>query len=239
MTRDRFQVEGLGTGALERGEQPALARARQATDHDKAATLRQPGKLRDDVAAVGAIPAVELYRAPANFIEDLRQRPAALAAPPAIDQRPPVSTAVAERGFQHCGDIARNQCRPAPAGREWRRGVQRSDPRPLGVVEDRVIRRSRDVVLRELGRTAHVDAVAISAKRADVDALHTRMRCAHGVFPAAPSSGCSSRQTLSSSRGCAATTGWMRSGWKSALSSPKPSNRNGTSATWRALATSA
>src|SRR5437870_2457793 len=153
MARDAFEVERLRTGAPQRGEQPALARARQTADDDEAEPQRQ-----------------------------LRE---------------------------------------------------------LDVVEHRVIRRRGDVIRGELGGAAHVDAVGISGKRVDADATHAGMRRVHFVFPGVPSRGRNSRQTLSSSLGCAAAVGWTRSGWNSALLSAKPANMNGTSTILRALATSA
>src|SRR5260370_42221514 len=86
MPRDPFEVERLRAGARQRGEQPALARARQTANDDEAEPQRQPRELGDDVAPVGAISALELRGAPADFVENLGQCTAALPAAPAIDE---------------------------------------------------------------------------------------------------------------------------------------------------------
>ena len=239
MARDAFEVERLRTGAPQRGEQPALARARQTADDDEAEPQRQLRELGGDVAPVGAISAFELHGAPADFVENLGQCAAALPAAPAIDERLPLARALGEGRLQHRRDVARDQRRATLARLERRGHIKRADPSPLGVVEHGMIRRRGDVIRDELGGAAHVDAVGISGERSDADATYAGMRRVHLVFPGAPSRGRNSRQTLSSSLGCAAAVGWTRSGWNSALLSAKPSNMNGTSTILRALATSA
>ena len=113
-----FEVERLRAFGGERGEQAALARAGEAADRPRngsAPAARQP---RDDVAAIRAVAAVELHRAPADLVQHVRQRAAALAAAPAVHERRPVARLVGERGLEH---RARCCARPARRRRAWRR----------------------------------------------------------------------------------------------------------------------
>ena len=92
----------------------------------------------------------------------MRERAAALAAAPAVDERRPVARLVGEWALEHRGDVARDQ-RGAGAPRGERRllRVHRADARALVVVEHREVRRAGNVVFGELRRAAHVDALGV------------------------------------------------------------------------------
>ena len=128
---------------------------------------------------------------------------------------------------------------PEPARLEGRRRIQGADAGALGVIEHRMIHCAGKVIQRKLRRASHVDALGKVASASTLTARAHGVALAHRDFPVAPSRGLSAGHTLSSSFACAAITGWMRSGWNMALSSAKPSNRNGTSAALRSRATSA
>ena len=176
MTRDPLEVEGLRANSGEGGEETAFARACEAADHNVGEALRNAGELRDDVAPVCTIAALELHRTPADFVQHLRERPTALAASPAVHQRAPLARQLRECGFEHRGDVARND-RGAELARSKRRAcVQCPNPRSLGIIEHRMIRRQRDMILGELCGAADVDAVRIFGQCRHGDTAHARMQ---------------------------------------------------------------
>ena len=176
MTRDPLEVEGLRANSGEGGEETAFARACEAADHNVGEALRNAGELRDDVAPVCTIAALELHRTPADFVQHLRERPTALAASPAVHQRAPLARQLRECGFEHRGDVARND-RGAELTRSERRAcVQCPNPRSLGIIEHRMIRRQRDMILGELCGAADVDAVRIFGQCRHGDTAHARMQ---------------------------------------------------------------
>ena len=156
--RELLEVEHLRARRGERLQQPALRAAGLAADDEVAELARLGGEPRDDFASIRLVSAVELCRLPADFAQDVRHRPRALAAAPAVHERPPAPVALDEARLEVAGDVAGHE-RGAELLRLERRDlpVHRPDARALRVVEDREIRGARDVVLGELGRRAHVD----------------------------------------------------------------------------------
>ena len=119
-------------------------------------------------------------------------------------------------------DVARHERRAPLLGGERRLlRVQRADLRAFVIVEHRPVHGPGDVIERKFGRAAHVDAVDVRTERFDPDLGASGAHVVH--FDG--SSGCSVGQTLASNRGCASAVGWMRSRWKNARSSPKPSKK--------------
>jgi hypothetical protein len=104
--------------------------------------------------------AVELHRAPADLAQHVGERAAALAAAPAVDERRPVARLCGEWTLQHRRDVACDQCRAGTPRRKRRvLCVHRADARALRVVQHRMTRGPRNVVVGELGGAAHVDAL--------------------------------------------------------------------------------
>src|ERR1022692_1579726 len=239
MARHTLEIENLRAFHRECGEEPAFTRSGEAAqDHETIARGKhfQPA---DHMPAIRSVAAVELHRTPADLVQDVGERAAALSAAPAIDQRFPVARLVGERTVEHRGDVSCHERRAQPARLECGTGVQGADAGALGVVEHRQIHCTGNVIVRELRRASHIDAVGEGVKRVDAHAQRDGVALAHRDLPGSPSNGLSCGHTLSSILACAAITGWMRSPWNIASSSAKPSNRKGTSATLRARATSA
>src|SRR5262245_60353270 len=136
MLGEPLEVEYLRPDFVERAQETALAGAGQPAD-DYEAKLR--GKIREachHVAAIGLVSAFELYRTPADFLQHVRERAAALAATPAVHERRPFSRLVAAVGLEDSRDVARDQRRPEALGGEARDlRVHRADFRALCVVE--------------------------------------------------------------------------------------------------------
>ena len=74
MAREPLEVEHLRADCRERGEQPALAGAGEPADDDVAKRGGSVASAGDDVAAVGAVAAVELDGAPADLAQHVRER---------------------------------------------------------------------------------------------------------------------------------------------------------------------
>ena len=87
MTGNAFEIERLRARSGERRDEPALARAGEATDHDVTKTARDVDELGDDVPPVRAI---------ADFMQHLDERAAALTASPAIHGRLPFARLLRE-----------------------------------------------------------------------------------------------------------------------------------------------
>ena len=155
---ERFQVEDLRSLRGEGAEQPALARARRPADDAPAKSRRQLGELGDDGAAEIAVAAVEDMDAKADLIEHRRERAAALAAAPAVDERRPLARLVEHVPLDVAGDVARHQRRAALLRVERRHlRVLGADRHPLGVVERGPVDRAGQPILGELARRACVD----------------------------------------------------------------------------------
>jgi hypothetical protein len=161
MTRHRLEVEHLRPFAGERPDEPALPGACEAADN---LVAKVPGKLREllhDSPAIGAITAFELHGPPADLVHHVDERPAALPAPPAVDEGRPVARLRCERRLDHCREVARDDGGSGAPRREGRLlRMHRSNACALGVVEHRMIAGAGQVVLGVLRRTAHVDALA-------------------------------------------------------------------------------
>ena len=140
--------------------------------------LRHARELGDDVAPVRSIAAFELHCAPADFVQHVGERTAALSAAPAVHEGPPFARPRGESGVEHGRDVARDDRGAELAGRERRGRVERTHAGALGVVEHRMVRRRRDAILRELGGAAHVDAVGVLGEGIDADAAHAGVRSA-------------------------------------------------------------
>ncbi len=132
---ERFEVERLRTRRVERGDEAALAGSGEASDDDEVEMRRDDRELGRHMAAIRAIAAVELHRAPADLVEHVRQRATALAAAPAIHQRAPVARLVGERVLDHARDVARDHRGAQPARGEGR--IARRAFRPARAVRRR------------------------------------------------------------------------------------------------------
>src|SRR5690242_13361361 len=118
--RDALEVQDLCAFGGKGGEQARLAAAGQAADEPVVESLRYRCERRDDVAAIGAIAAVELRRAPADFAQDMDERAAALSAAPAIDDGLPLPWLVECVIFDDVGDAMRDERCPHLARVEGR-----------------------------------------------------------------------------------------------------------------------
>jgi hypothetical protein len=220
-----FEVEHLRSHAGERGDQPALAGSCQSA-HDVVA--KRPGRryeARNTCRRYGAIAAIELCGAPADFVQHMDERTAALAAAPAIDE------GAQSRGFaaKDVSSIAAmlRATMAAPARLRGERRVlcvQGADANALGVAQHRMARRARQVVFGKLGRTAHVDTLSVITDRVDG---HLVVVAARGSVDHRRDSrsGSNAGQTLSRSSGCAAAVGWTRSDWNMSLVRRSPRRR--------------
>src|SRR5438034_6671778 len=135
MTRNPLEIECLRAGCGQCGDQSALARACETADHDVGEALRVVREPRHDMAPVCAIAALELHRAPAYFVQHLRERAAALAATPAIHQWAPLAGPFRECALEHRSDVACNDRGAELARREWGIHIEGAHTRALGVVE--------------------------------------------------------------------------------------------------------
>jgi hypothetical protein len=107
-----LQVQHLGALRGEGFEQAALAAAGGAADDAEIQNARrQHRKLFDHVLAPGLVAALQAMRIPADFAQDVAEGAAALAAAPAIDQRPPGLRLVQKVALDVVGDVARDQRR--------------------------------------------------------------------------------------------------------------------------------
>jgi len=109
MGRQRFEVEYLGSCVGQRLQQAALAAAGGAAHHAIAELRRQTGEFGHHMPPISLVTAVELHRCEADFLQDMRHRPAAAAAAPAIHQRTVRFWFAGEPGFQMLCDVARHQ----------------------------------------------------------------------------------------------------------------------------------
>ena len=136
----------------------ALARAGRAADDAPVEPLGQRLELGDDGAAEVAVPALEDVDAKADLLEHRRQRAAALAAAPAVDERRPFARLVEHVPLDVGGDVARDQRRAALLRLERRHLlVLGADRDPLGIAERRPVDGAGQPVLRELALRARVD----------------------------------------------------------------------------------
>ncbi len=111
MGREPLQIEDLSAEAVQRLQQAALARSGQPAHDAQAVAPRELRQLRHHGAAVSLVAALEPMRVPADLSQDVHHRLAALAAAPAVDQRPPRLRLVHEAGLDVLRDVARHQRR--------------------------------------------------------------------------------------------------------------------------------
>ena len=145
-SRERFEIEHLRAFGGERGEQAALAGAREAADDAKSNAPAASRACATHVAPICAIAAFELDRAPADLVQHVRERAAALSAAPAVDERAP-SRAACRRTRPSSIAAMLRATTAAPARLRGERRilrVQRADARALGVVEHRVVLARRE-----------------------------------------------------------------------------------------------
>ena len=111
MLRQRLQVQHLRAFCRERLQQPGLARTGGAA-HDLVVTasrqLRQIGHQR---RPEGLVAAVDQRHPKADLVQDERQRAAALAAAPAVDERLPVARLVQHLALDVRCDVVGHQRR--------------------------------------------------------------------------------------------------------------------------------
>src|SRR5690606_34623526 len=100
-------------------EDQALAAAGSPRD-DMKPEIDRPGQVGHDAAPVFPVTASEHRGAPADPGHHGGERAGAVAAAPAVDERPPFAWAVGEALFDQVGDIARNNCRSLKPGLEGR-----------------------------------------------------------------------------------------------------------------------
>ena len=113
MVGEAFEVEDLRARGSERVEQAALARSGRPADHPPRQPLRHRLERGDDGAAEIAVAAFEDVDAKADLLEHRRERAAALAAAPAVDERRPLARLVQHVALDVGGDVARDQRRAA------------------------------------------------------------------------------------------------------------------------------
>jgi hypothetical protein len=147
-----FEVQHLGAFGLQRLQQPRLATAGAAAQHLPGKACGQGGEVVAHLGPVGLVAALQLARAEADLAQEPMHGARALAAPPAIDQRPPGLGQVGGLGLDMAGDVARNERRAQLAGLERRGRVQQAHVVAFAVVQHRPVQCAGHVVLGELGR---------------------------------------------------------------------------------------
>ena len=233
MSRQHFQVQHLRAPAASAASRRLLPEpvSPHTTTKRTAAAARER---RDDVPAVSLVPALELHGAPADLLQHVRERAAALAAAPAIDERRPLARLVAAMRLEDARDVARDDRGAVPLGARM--------PIPARACVPTSARSSSSSTGRliapgiwsigELGRAAHVDAIGCSASAA-MPTLGADGGTASLCATAARAAATRCRA------GAPAPPRWDGCGpaWKNARSSPKPSKNDGTSGTLRVFAT--
>jgi len=153
MTRERLEIQRLSSFVADGFDQPRFARPGQAADHAIPKRVGQVAEHRNDVPAIRTIAAVELHRAKPDLAKHVRERAAALAAAPAVDERGPFARLVAHVRFDDARDVARDDRRARLARVEGGLlHVHRADVRALVVVEHRQVHGAGQMVLGKLGR---------------------------------------------------------------------------------------
>jgi hypothetical protein len=213
MTGERLEIERLRPFCAQRVQQPRLAAARMTDERDIAKLRGQRIERRAHRAPVCLVAAVELARLPADQVEPGRHRTRALAAAPAIDQRPPVARTVGEGGIEMPRDVARDHRRADPR-RFVRRHltVHRADDHALLVTEYGRVQRAGDVVLGELERRAHVDDLVELAGAIEGDNQVLQFGVEQGRCGSASRTGTEGGFAIISRPGVA---GGVRSAWRS------------------------
>jgi hypothetical protein len=159
LVRGQFlEVQDLPAARGDGFQKAALAAASGAADDAETETLRQQRQLFYDVTAPGLVAALQSLCIPADFAQDVAEGAAALAAAPAIHQRPPAARLVQQVRFDVARDVLRHQ-RGAELLRLEGRNlfVQGADAGALFVVQHRHADRARQAVLGELARGARID----------------------------------------------------------------------------------
>ena len=158
MLRQAFEVEHLCSCGGERLQQPRLAAAGAAAHDAQRQPRRQQVELLDDSAAKRLVAAFEHVAAKADLVEEPGERARALAAAPAVDQRPPLARFVERLAFEVRRDVARDHCRADLARLEvGDLAVLGADNAPLVVAQHRPVDGAGQVVLRVLALAARVD----------------------------------------------------------------------------------
>jgi hypothetical protein len=196
-----FQIQHLRTFFTQGLQQARLARSGRAADHPEV----QPRDLRRQVGQQGRakrlVATFEQMHPKADLAQDQRQRVAALAAAPAVDQGLPVLGFVQDLALDMGGNIAGDQ-----GGTDLLRFeradllVQGADAHALGVVQRRPVERAGQVVLGVFALAARIDDRAEAFEPGHGlggrDRMHTHL-----------SSFRSSGQTLARMMGCASCVG--------------------------------
>src|SRR4051794_264504 len=104
-----LQIQHLGAGASQCAENAALAAPGGPVDHPPVETRRKLLQLADDPSAVPAVAARERLRFPAHLAQDMRHGRRALAAAPAINERPPAAVLSSEECLDVPGNVLRHQ----------------------------------------------------------------------------------------------------------------------------------
>jgi hypothetical protein len=108
--------------------------------------------------APALVAALNAMRIPADLAQDMGEGPAALAAAPAIHQRPPVLRLVEQMLFDVARNVSRNQRRTEFFRLEHRDLlVQRADAGALLVIQHRHAEGARQAVFGEFARCARID----------------------------------------------------------------------------------
>ena len=158
MRGERLEIQTLAARAREGRQQAALAAAGRSVHDRKSYFQRYFFKLGDHPSAIGLVPALQRLSVPADLAQHVRHGAGALAAAPAVHQRPPVLALAPEQGFDVVRDVLRQQRGAELLGVELRDLlVQRADLRALVVVEHRRRDRARDMVGVEFRRRSAVD----------------------------------------------------------------------------------
>ena len=164
MVRQPLKVKDLHAEGGEVVQKLRLGGPGIAVQHDDGRggwCLKRP----DHQLAPGFVAALHKLHPPADLRQDRGEGPGPLPATPAIDQRPPSAGHFGQRVFQMPRGVSRHQRGADLAGEEG--GlllVDGADPRPLCIVEDGQVDRTRQVILGEFRRGTHVDH-RVEAKR--------------------------------------------------------------------------
>ena len=206
-----FKVEHLGALGGQGLQQAGFAAAGGAADHAVMQALCPGGEVVHQGCAPGFVTAFDEGHLEADGAQDGGQGAAAVAAAPAVDQGFPAAGSIDQLALDVGGDVARGQGCAAFFGLK---GVdllvQGADDDALGVVQRGPVDGTGDVVERVFVFAPGIDdgfkLVELAQGLGGGQGLD-----GHALDYRFGSSFCRAGQTLSASRGCAASLGWMRS----------------------------
>ena len=201
MLRQGFQIQHLRACAMQGVQQPGLAGARGTAYHLKLQGVCAGLHVLQHRRPEGFVAAFHQVHPKADLIQYQRQRAAAFAPAPAVEQGAPIAGFVYDFAFNVGGNIARSQRRAALFGFE---GVdllvRRADELALGIIQGRPVTRAGEMVFGKFGFAARVNHGVES-----IQVVHRI--CGGNQGQAHGSSRFNPVQTLLSKIGCAAAVG--------------------------------